>query len=29
MNMPFEGTQHRGIDDAINIGKLVEKMFNK
>jgi len=29
MNMPFEGTQHRGVDDAVNIGKLVEKMFNK
>jgi inhibitor of KinA sporulation pathway (predicted exonuclease) len=29
MEMPFEGTQHRGVDDAVNIGRLVEKMFNK
>lgn len=29
MDMPFEGTQHRGVDDAVNIGRLVQKMFNK
>ena len=28
MNIPFEGTQHRGVDDAYNVGILVEKMFN-
>lgn len=28
MNIPFEGTQHRGVDDAYNVGLLVEKMFN-
>jgi inhibitor of KinA sporulation pathway (predicted exonuclease) len=29
VGLPFEGTQHRGVDDAVNIGKLVGKMFNK
>lgn len=29
MNLPFEGTQHRGVDDAYNVARLVEKMFNK
>jgi inhibitor of KinA sporulation pathway (predicted exonuclease) len=29
VGLPFEGTQHRGVDDAVNIGKLVKKMFNK
>ena len=27
LQMPFEGTQHRGVDDAINAAKLVQKMF--
>jgi inhibitor of KinA sporulation pathway (predicted exonuclease) len=25
LNMEFEGTQHRGIDDSINIGRIVQK----
>jgi len=29
MDMSFEGTQHRGVDDAYNVARLVEKMFNK
>ena len=27
LNMPFEGTQHRGVDDAVNIAKIVKEIF--
>ena len=27
LKMPFEGTHHRGVDDAINIARLLKTMF--
>ena len=27
LNLRFEGTQHRGVDDAVNIGRVVAKLF--
>jgi len=26
--IPLEGTHHRGIDDARNLGKIFEKMYD-